>query len=289
MTIALGRIGVWSGPLRRGDRAQSRDAVAELDALGYGAIWMPAGSGSEFFPIADEFLAATRRIAVASGILSVWTNPASEVSAARASLAVRYPGRFLLGLGVSHAPRVEQETGRRFEHPVAVMRDYLDALSAAPNPVPRNELVLAALGPRMLELSRDRAWGAHPYFATTEHTRIARFVLGPGRLLAPEQAVVLETDPIRARAIARLHTVYYLRAPNYTNNLVRLGFTESDFAGGGSDRLVDALVAWGDVAAIAQRIAEHHAAGADHVCIQVLTDQPDALPRAEWRTLAALL
>jgi probable F420-dependent oxidoreductase len=289
MSIVLGRIGVWSGPLRRGDRAQSRDAVAELDALGYGTIWMPGGSGTEFFAIADEFLAATGRIAVASGILSVWTNPAVEVAAARASLASRYPGRFLLGLGVSHAPRVERETGLRFEHPVAVMRDYLDALSATPNPVPREDLVLAALGPRMLELSRDHSWGAHPYFATVEHTRIARFVLGPGRLLAPEQAVVLETDPARARAIARLHTAYYLAAPNYTNNLRRLGFVESDIAGGGSDRLVDAVVAWGDVEAIARRIGEHLAAGADHVCIQVLTDQPDALPREEWRTLAALL
>jgi probable F420-dependent oxidoreductase len=287
--IEIGRIGVWSGPLRRGDPARARDAVAELEALGYGTIWMPAGSGREFFPLAEEFLAATSRIVVASGILSVWTNPAPEVAAARAALAGRYPGRFLLGLGVSHAHRTEAETGLRYEHPVAVVSKYLDELAATSAPVPREELVLAALGPRMLELSRDRSWGAHPYFVTPEHTRIARFVLGPRRLLAPEQAVVLETDPARARTIARLHTARYVSAPNYANNLLRLGFDESDFKDGGSDRLVDAVVAWGSEEAVRRRIQEHLEAGADHVCVQVLTADPEALPSAEWRTLAKLL
>jgi probable F420-dependent oxidoreductase len=195
----------------------------------------------------------------------------------------------LLGLGVSHAHLVERQTGRRFEHPVAVVRDYLEALAAAPTPVPREELVLAALGPRMLALARDATWGAHPYFVTPEHTRLARFVLGPDRLLAPEQAVVLETDPGRARAIARRHVEFYLRVPNYTSNLRRLGFAEADFANVGSERLVDAIVAWGDLDAIRRRVEAHLAAGADHVCLQVLTAEPDPLPLTEWRTLAGLI
>lgn len=289
MTVTLGRIGIWSSQLRRGDRARARDAVVELESLGYGTVWMPAGSGPEFFAVAEEQLAATHRITVASGILSVWTDPAAEVSSARASLTARFPGRFLLGLGVSHPHIVERQTGRRFEHPVAVMARYLDELAGAPAPVPRDELVLAALGPRMLALARDRSWGAHPYLVTPDHTRLARFVLGPGRLLAPEQAVVLETDPARARAIARRHVAFYLRAPNYVNNLVRLGFGESDFAGEGSERLVDAIVAWGNLDAIRRRIEEHLAAGADHVCLQVLSADAEALPLAEWRVLAALL
>jgi len=287
--IGLGRIGVWSGRLRRGDRERSLEAIAELESLGYGTIWMPGGTGPEFFAIADESLAATRQIVIAAGILSVWTNPATEVAAARASLADRYPRRFLLGLGVSHAHLVERQTGRHFEHPVAVMRGYLDELAASPTPVPGEGLVLAALGPRMLALSRDRAWGAHPYLVTPEHTRIARFVLGTGRLLAPEQAVVLERDPARARAIARRHLSTYLRAPNYANNWRRLGFSDADFADEGSERLVDALVVWGDLESIRHRVEEHWSAGADHVCLQVLTADPDALPLAEWRTLAALI
>jgi probable F420-dependent oxidoreductase len=149
--------------------------------------------------------------------------------------------------------------------------------------------VLAALGPRMLELARDRTAGAHPYLVTVEHTRWARELLGPQRLLAPEQAVVLETDPARARALGRQHLALYLKAPNYTNSWLRLGFTAEDLEGGGSDRLVDGLVAWGDTAKIRDRVEQHHAAGADHVCLQVITENPTALPRAEWRTLAPAL
>ena len=196
MPVDVGRIGIWSGPLRRGDRTRSREAVAELEALGYGAVWMPAGAGTEFFPLADEFLRTTRRIVVASGILSVWINPAAEVAAARAALADRFPDRFLLGLGVSHAHQVERQTGLRYEHPLAVMDGYLDALAATPAPVLREDLVLAALGPRMLALSRDRAWGAHPYFVPVEHTRIARFVLGPGACSRPNRPWFSRRIPI---------------------------------------------------------------------------------------------
>jgi len=169
------------------------------------------------------------------------------------------------------------------------MRDYLDSLDAAPTPVPVKERILAALGPRMLELARDRSAGAHPYLGTVEHTRRAHEVLGTGRLLAPELAVVFETDPARARAIAREHLTFYLQAPNYTNNWLRLGFTPDDLADGGSDRLVDEVVAWGSSDAIRERIAEHHRAGADHVCLQVLTPAAAELPMGEWRTLASAL
>ncbi len=285
----LGKVGIWSRELRSRDLHESADAVAELESLGYGTTWMPGGSATDFFPRAEAFIEATAGIVVAAGILSVWTNPAAEVAEARASIAARHPNRFLLGLGVSHAHRVEQDTGRRYEHVLAVMREYLDALDASANPVPRDALMLAALGPRMLALSGDRSSGAHPYFVSPEHTRFARTILGVGPLLAPEQAVVLETDPDRARAIARRHTQYYLGAPNYVNNLLRSGFTQDDVRGDGSDRLVDAIVAWGSPAVIRARIAEHFAAGADHVCIQVVPADPDAMPLPEWRTLAEAL
>ena len=288
MTVDLGRIGVWSGQLRRGDPQQAREAVPELEALGYGAVWMPGGAADTFFPLAEDLLSRTHRIVVASGILGVWTNPAPDVAAATAALERQAPGRFLLGLGVSHAHLVERQTGQRFEHPVAVMSRYLDELAASAHPVAGDRLVLAALGPRMLELSRDRSWGAHPYLVTPEHTRLARFVLGPRRLLAPEQAVVLETDPVRARSIARRHLATYLQAPNYTRNFLRLGFEPGDFADGGSDRLVDAIVAWGDPVTVRARVEAHFTAGADHVCLQALEADPDVLPMASWRALADL-
>jgi probable F420-dependent oxidoreductase len=184
---------------------------------------------------------------------------------------------------------VDKDQPGRYFRPLERMREYLDALDSAPNPVPVQERVLAALGPRMLALARDRSAGAHPYLVPVEHTELARDVLGPARLQAPEQAVVLETNPARAREIGRGHLSLYLQAPNYTNNWLRLGFTSDDLAGGGSDRLVDGLVAWGTTEAIRARIAAHHLAGADHVCIQVVTGDSRALPRDEWRTLAAAL
>lgn len=285
----VGHVGIWSRELRTGDPRDSAGAAAELDRLGYGAIWMPGRAGSDFWQLAGGMLDATDSIVVASGILSVWTNPVPDVAAARAALATRHPGRFLLGLGVSHAAAVEAQTGLRYEHPVAVVTQYLDDLEAAGQPVPRSELVLAALGPRMLGLARDRSAGAHPYFVPVEHTLLAREVLGSGVLLAPEQAVVLEADPMTARAIARRHTTSYLAAPNYANNLRRLGWTDEDFADGGSDRLVDALVAWGDLAAVRRRIVEHLDAGADHVCLQVLPAHADTIPLREWRVLAEVV
>ena len=289
--MELGRIGIWSLQLVDA-REGLQEAVAELDELGYSALWIsnvPAMDGPALFERARELLDATRRIVVATGIASVWTHPAAEAAAAHRVLTKAHPGRFLLGLGVSHQQIVDREQAGRYSRPVERMQEYLDSLDSGPNPVPPAERVLAAQGPRMLALARDRSAGAHPYNVTVEHTTLARDVLGPNRLLAPEQAVVLETDPARARMIGRQHLARYLQLPNYTNNWLRLGFTADDLAGGGSDRLVDGLVAWGTVETIRNRIAEHHRAGADHVCIQVVTEDDARLPRDEWRTLAAAL
>ncbi|HXM54595.1 MAG TPA: LLM class F420-dependent oxidoreductase [Candidatus Dormibacteraeota bacterium] len=283
--MELGKIGIWSWAIRE---EGAEEAAAELEQLGYGALWFP--NSPTAFERARALLEATERISVATGIVSIWTHPPDRAAAAHHELTRDHPGRFVLGLGVSHPHLVDAEQPGRYRQPVARMREYLDALDAAEHPVPAGERLLAALGPRMLELSRDRTAGAHPYLVTVEHTRGARELLGPDAVLAPEQAVVLETDPDQARAVARQHLAMYLRAPNYTNSWLRLGFTPGDLENGGSDRLVDGLVAWGDVGAIRERVAQHHEAGADHVCLQVITAAARGeLPREEWRTLARAL
>jgi probable F420-dependent oxidoreductase len=286
MGVELGRIGIWAWQFW-GERADVVDAAAELDELGYGAVWFP--NGPTIFERSRELLEATRRLVVAPGIVSIWTHTPEAAASAHHELTRDHPGRFLLGLGVSHQHLVDRDEPGRYSRPVTRMREYLDALDAAPTPVPADQRILAALGPRMLDLARERSAGAHPYLVTAEHTEIARRALGPDRTLAVEQAVVLETDPVRARQLGREHITFYLRAPNYTNNWLRLGFAPGDLENGGSDRLVDALVAWGDTDAIRERVAAHHRAGADHVCLQVITDDRTALPRAEWRSLAAAL
>lgn len=286
--MQLGRIGIWSGQLRRGDPAETVDAAAELDQLGYTALWIPGGAGGDVLGDCLRLLDATNKAVVATGVLNVWMHDPAEVAEGHARLTSRHPGRLLLGIGVSHLPLVEH-SNQVYARPLQKMIDYLDHLDAAPHPVPRDERALAALGPRMLELSRDRTAGAHPYLVSPEHTAFARGVLGDGPLLAPEQKVVLESDPDRARAVARQHLARYLELPNYTNNLLRTGFSPGDVANGGSDRLVDGIVAWGSTESIAARVQEHHDAGADHVCLQVLLPDAAALPRAEWRELAAAL
>ncbi|MFH8682284.1 LLM class F420-dependent oxidoreductase [Streptomyces lydicus] len=270
----IGRIGVWHGGLGRIPAATARRVAAEIEELGYGALWFGEGPGTkEAFSHAALLLAATGRITVATGIANIWGRDAAAANGAAHTLAEAYDGRFLLGLGASHAPIVNLR-GHTYAKPLAAMRDYLDGMDAAPyeGPVaePPPARVLAALGPKMLELARDRAAGAHPYLVPTDHTARAREILGDGPLLAPEQAVVLETDPAKARAAARAHTRFYLELPNYVGNLRRFGFDDDDFTGGGSDRLVDALVAWGDVDAVRRRVQEHLDAGADHVALQPL-------------------
>ncbi|MCU1346495.1 MAG: hypothetical protein JWL70_2761, partial [Acidimicrobiia bacterium] len=224
-------------------------------------------------------LDATDHITVATGILNVWRHDAAEVATTSNGLGPR----FLLGLGVSHSALI----GEDYRSPLRVMTDYLDALDAAGHPA--HQRVLAALGPKMLRLAADRTAGTHPYFVPVEHTPVARAAVGPDRLVAPEMAVVLERDPTTARGIARQFMALYLGLPNYTNNVLQCGFTEADLADGGSDRLVDAIVAWGSEEAIAERIAAHRAAGADHVCLQVLGGENDRPPMAALRTLAPVV
>jgi probable F420-dependent oxidoreductase len=283
--MRLGRSGIWSSAFW-GDRTAAKEAAVQLEQLGYGALWFP--NGSAIFALAGDLLEATHRIVIATGIASIWMHPAEEVASIHHTLTEAHPNRFVLGLGVSHAQLVNRNQPDRYTQPFEHMRAYLDALDQAPAPVPADERMLAALGPLMLGLARDRSAGAHPYLVTQEHTRRARETLGTGPLLAPEQAVVLETNPERARAIARNHLAIYLQAPNYINNWLRLGFTPDDFAEGGSDRLVDALVAWGERETIHERVKHHFRAGADHVCLQVLTEDRMVLPLREWQELASL-
>jgi probable F420-dependent oxidoreductase len=276
----LGPVGIWWSGRWRTDDA-SVDVAAEMESLGFSALWSSGGFEPGLSPRFERLLAATSRIAVASGIVSVWTAEATETSHEVAALEDKYPGRFLLGLGASHAPVVGN-----YHRPYSHVVSYLDALDAAGEVKPQRRM-LAALGPRMLALAAERAAGAHPYFVPVEHTARARETIGPGPLLAPEVTVVLEKDPSTARALARTFTEGYLTLPNYTNNLLTLGFGDDDIAGGGSDRLVDAIVAWGDLDAVARRVREHHDAGADHVCLQVITSAGHgSFPLAEYRELA---
>lgn len=277
----IGRVGVWHHDLERLGATAARETVSEIESLGYGAIWIPESLGSkEIMAHSAILLGGGNRIVIAPGIANIWARDPVAMANGAKTLVEAYPDRFLLGLGVSHAPVIALR-GDRYRKPLERMRAYLDAMDAAPYvgpnkaepPAPR---VLAALGPAMLRLAAERSLGAHPYFVPVEHTATARAALGPDPLLAVEQAVVLETDPDRARALGRRHTKYYLKLDNYVNNLRRLGWGDADLANGGSDRLVDAIVAWGDAARIAERIAAHHAAGADHVCIQVFGDDPSA-------------
>ncbi|MET8012381.1 LLM class F420-dependent oxidoreductase [Streptomyces sp. NPDC005271] len=282
---ALGTIGIWTAALRSTDparQAEVREAAAELDELGYGAIWL---GGSPAPDEAGLLLDATSRIGVATGILSIWDHEAAYVAERFAAIDAVHDGRFVLGLGVSHSKIVD-----RYARPYTAMREYLTALDSAPVPVPASRRVLAALGPKMLRLAGDRAAGAHPYLVTPEFTASAREILGAEAVLAPELKVVLDTDLDRASATARDYLSFYLALPNYTNNLLRLGFEEKDFANGGSDRLISSVFALGDEEAIRRGVDAFLAAGADHVAVQVVTADPlRALPRAEWRALAQAL
>lgn len=292
-SIQLGPIGIWTRQLEDQPAAKAQEAARELEELGYGVLWFGEAVGREALTNAGLLLAATQRMAIATGIANIYARDPIAMAAGQKTLAEAYPNRFLLGLGVSHIPLVEQLRGHRYEKPVATMRAYLEAMDRAPyNSVPpagKPARVLAALGPKMLELSGERADGAHPYNVNPEHTAQARAILGPQKYLCPEQAVVFETDPEKARTIGRAFLGFYLTLPNYANNFLRLGFDEGDFKDGGSNRLIDAIVAWGDMNAIRNRIREHHAAGADHVCVQVLTADAKALPMREWRELAGAL
>jgi probable F420-dependent oxidoreductase len=272
-SIDVGRLGIWER--RQESWLREAGALRELEELGFAAVWLGASPPADLKDAA-ELLDASSRLVVATGIVNVWDSPPEEVAASVRRLA---SGRFLLGVGIGHRRAV----GEAYVRPYDKLVGYLDALDTAGVPVQAR--ALAALGPRVLRLAAERTAGAHPYLVTPEHTARAREILGAGPLLAPEQKVVLETDPDAARALARRRLGPYLVLENYTNNWRRLGFTDEELAGEGSDRLVDALVAWGDEEAIRSRVAEHHAAGADHVALQVLN--PDK--RGTLRRLAPAL
>jgi probable F420-dependent oxidoreductase len=275
----LGRFGVWwSGSWHDADDREL-NVAAELESLGYGTLWSSGGFEPGLAPRFGQLLAATDRAVVASGIASIWTTTPADVAPAVADLEERFDGRFLFGIGASHSVAVQD-----YSRPYSRMVEYLDGLDAlGGRGVPQEQRVLAALGPRMLELAKERAAGAHPYFVPVEHTAYARDVLGSGPLLATEVAVVLETDRDAALKLAREYASIYLPLPNYANNLRRFGFTDEDIIeGGGSDRLIEAVIPWGDAATVAERVRAHLDAGADHVCVQVIADY-SRFPLAAYR------
>jgi len=287
--MQLGRIGVWYFTESL-SAAQAAEAAQRIESLGYGAFWIPEAIGRHPFAHAAWLLAKTERLIVATGIANIYARDAAATAAAQKTLAEQSGGRFLLGLGVSHRPMVEAVRGHVYQSPVATMRAYLDRMEKAPyaavRPAETPPTVLAALGPQMLKLAATRTRGAHPYFTTPEHTAMARQVMGPDAWLCVEQKVLLETDATKARQLARLTAGIYLGLENYRNNWKRLGFGDSDFENGGSDRFIDATFAWGDVPALEKRVRAHLDAGASHVCIQPIN--PSGQPLPDWRVLEAL-
>jgi probable F420-dependent oxidoreductase len=293
MAVDLGRIGIWasSGLWEDGGKLSQdgAEAAAELEELGYGTAWLGRAEGN--LELAEALLDTTSRLVVGTSIVNIWMYDPPLVAASYRRVSDRHGVRLLVGLGVGHAPAVEA-TGQQYVRPVQTMQSYLDELDAGEPGIPKDARALAALGPRMLQVAAQRSAGALPYLTPPEHTRRAREILGARPLLVAEQKVVLDADPGSARALARRGVARYFKLPNYTSNLKRFGFTDEDLAGGGSDRVIDAIVAWGDLDAIARRIGEHLDAGADQVAIQVLTDAVNAgtgLPRDEWRNLAPAL
>jgi probable F420-dependent oxidoreductase len=293
VTLTLPRIGVWTDALDFLPARGAQELAVELEELGYGAIWLPEVAGRDVIAHLVFLLSATRELVGATGIASIWARDAVTMVGGERTLTEAFPERVLIGLGVSHHTLVEDLRGHVYRRPLSAMRAYLEAMQAAPytgaRPSTPDRRVLAALGPKMLRLAAERTEGAHTYLVTPEHTAESRVILGPDRLLCPEQAVYLETDPDRARKVGRAHTAVYVRLPNYQANLHRMGFDDDDFADGGSDRLVDAIVAWGDLDQITSRVRAHFDAGADHVCVQVLHPERRAVPAEGWRELAPAL
>jgi probable F420-dependent oxidoreductase len=272
--MGLGGTGVWSGELRFGDQEEAASSAAELEQLGYTAAWIPDVGGDLFGPF-DNLLGATSTLTIASGIMNVWRHTPEEAGYWFTALADDRRARVMLGIGISHAPFIEEYTS-----PLATIGGFLDGMDAAG--IPEDQRCIAALGPKMLELARDRTAGSHPYLVNPEHTAMARSILGDKGLFV-EQGVVLETDAEKARAIARNAVSIYTGLPNYVNNWKRLGYSEDEIMST-SDRFIDEIFVWGDADAIGERIAAHKAAGADHVCIQALS--ADGVPAIDtWRAL----
>ena len=289
----LGPIGLWTFALDRQPWSRAKEAAAEIEAMGWHAIWVPEATNRNALVNATLLLGATERIVVATGIAPIHNRDAVASANGQRTLDEAFPGRFLFGLGVSHRWLVEDIRGGRYTKPLASMREYLAAMDAAPftafAPSVRGRRVIAALGPKMLALSAEHGDGAHPYLTTAEHTAEARAIIGLGKILAPDQKMVLETDASEARRIGRMHLAGYLAQPNYQNSFLRQGFTRDDLDGGGSDRLVDAIVAWGTLDQVCTRVRAHLDAGASHVAVQLLPRDMGDLPLGEYRLLAEAL
>ncbi len=290
MTTSIGKLGVWTF-LDGMTGQQATEFANQLEDWGYGALWLPEAVGRDPFSFIGYLLAHTKRLVFATGIANIYARDAMSMNAIRQTLGELAPDRFVLGIGVSHAPLVSDIRGHNYGKPVSTMRAYLEAMEQAlflsvpteqPTPV-----LLAALRQNMLKLSAECAQGAHPYFVPPEHTARAREILGEGAWLCPEQMVLLESDASKAREVARKHMATYIELPNYRNNLLELGFVDADFDHGGSDKLVDAIVAWGDEKAIRARIQDHWDAGADHVCIQPFTNDGEMGPDTQLLQLLA--
>ena len=288
----LGRAGVWLGPMANLPARDLRAAVAEIEQIGFGTIWLGEAVARESFAGAAIILATTHHVTVATGIANIYARDATAMMNGARTLAEAWPNRFVLGIGVSHMPLVEAR-GHQYERPVSAMRAYLEAMEnapyRAPMPNPPPPILLAALGVKMLQLARQRTAGAHPYFVPVEHTLEARGVLGEDRILAPELAVVFARNREAARATGDRYLRTYLNLENYRRNLARLGWPNDELAPPGSDRIFDAVVAWGPDEEIARKVRLHHEAGANHVAIQVLTPTPERAPLDDLRRLAPLI
>lgn len=283
-TIDIGRLGVWTSALRQGDPDVIRRSAAELEALGFGALWTNCPPGADVFGESRLLLESTERVPIAVGVLNIWMLPPEVVAEEHRRLDAEHPGRFLLGVGVSHSALVDP-MGHHYAKPLEYTTRYLERLNEL-SPELAEHRVLGALGPRMMELARDATAGAHPYLTTPGHTAEARRILGPGKVLAVEQKVYVDDDPVRARELARPNIASYGRLDNYRRSLLRMGFTDEDLADGGSDRLLDGLIAAGPPAVTAQAVQQHLDAGADHVCVQVLSEDRTVAPVETCRRLA---
>jgi probable F420-dependent oxidoreductase len=294
--FGLGRVGIWTSALDLQPMSKAKETVIELEELGFRCIWVPEAVLREPFASCGVLLEATKKITLATGIASMYARSAATMNAGWKTLTESFGNRFLLGIGASHQHLVEKLHKTSYDKPYSAMVEYLTAMDnalffgAAPTVAPRR--VLAALGPKMLKLSAEMGIGAHPYFVPVEHTSFARQILGPDALLAPELAVVFDTNPQTARETARKFMLTYNRLPNYANNLLRLGWKQEDIAGPDklpSDAMVDAIVAWGTLETITDRIKAHLEAGASHVSVQVLVADQLELPMSQWRELSTVL
>jgi probable F420-dependent oxidoreductase len=283
----IGRLGLWSMELRGSDKGEINDTAAALDDQGWPALWIAGANGPGLWTDGEGLLSSAPHASVVFGVMSIWSADARNAAAQHRRLTATYGRRLIIGLGVS-SPESAAAAGQEFGTPLTAMTRYLDELDAASPTLASGDRILGALGPRMVALAGERTAGIHPFLVTPESNSTNRQILGPDALIAPHQAVVLETDPAKARAIARRGIGMFIGFPSYQANLRRLGFGDDDLIPGGSDRLIDATVAWGSVDDIGRRVQEHWEAGADHVALQVLSADR-GLPRSEWRELSALL